>query len=172
MKKQVTKVRGMSPLQALIVERMRVRGWDAKQVEARGVTHATLHRYMNPVHLRQLPRRSVIQALALALEIDESEVREAAVASLTGVMARPEWRASCGPFRVASGLDVTVLVERIDRLSITGEDLEEGLEAIGKHFSPSKRSRGAAASSPADYVIARREGDPLKRRAQGADEAG
>lgn len=74
---------GMSPLQALIVNRMRDRGWSPKQVEDRGVAHATLHRYMNPVVLNQPPRKSVLQSLATALDLPLSSVQQAAVESVS-----------------------------------------------------------------------------------------
>lgn len=73
---------GMSPLQALILNRMRERGWTPKQVEDRGVTHATLHRYMNPVALRQPPRKAVLEQLARALDLPLGRVEQAAVESV------------------------------------------------------------------------------------------
>src|SRR3954447_5316928 len=73
---------GMSPLQTLILDRMRERGWTPKQVEDRGVSHATLHRYMNPVVLQQPPRKSVLRALADALDIPLSKMERAAVESV------------------------------------------------------------------------------------------
>jgi hypothetical protein len=73
---------GMSPLQRLILDRMRGKGWTAKQVEDRGVSHATLHRYMNPVQLRQPPRKSVLQSLATALDLPLRAVEQAAVESV------------------------------------------------------------------------------------------
>lgn len=73
---------GMSPLQTLILDRMRERGWTPKQVEDRGVSHATLHRYMNPVVLQQPPRKSVLKALADALDLPLSRMERAAVESV------------------------------------------------------------------------------------------
>lgn len=73
---------GMSPLQALILDRMREHGWTPKQVEDRGVSHATLHRYMNPVQLQQPPRKSVLRALATALDLPLSKLEQAAVESV------------------------------------------------------------------------------------------
>lgn len=68
----------MSPLQSLITGRMREQGWEPKDVEARGVKHATLHRYMNPVELRQLPRRDVLESLAEGLVLPYDRVLQAA----------------------------------------------------------------------------------------------
>jgi hypothetical protein len=77
-----THAAGMSPLQALILDRMRSRGWTPKDVEDRGVAHATLHRYMNPVELKQPPRSSVLQSLASALDLPLARVQRAAVESV------------------------------------------------------------------------------------------
>lgn len=73
---------GMSPLQSLILDRMRERGWSPKDVEERGVKHATLHRYSNPIVLKQPPRKAVLQQLATALELDLAVVEQAAVESV------------------------------------------------------------------------------------------
>jgi hypothetical protein len=88
--KKVTKVAGMTPLQTLILDRMHDRGWDPVTVENRGVAHATLHRYMNPVLLRQMPRQSVIKSLARALDLTEDSVRNAAWLSMEANKDRPE----------------------------------------------------------------------------------
>lgn len=77
-----THAEGMPPLQALIINTMRERGWSPKQVEDRGVSHATLHRYMNPVELRQPPRKSILRDLATALDLPLSKVERAAVDSV------------------------------------------------------------------------------------------
>lgn len=74
---------GMSPLQRLILDRMRERGWSPRDVEARGIKHATLHRYMNPLVMRSLPRESVMRDLSEALGLPLDEVKRAAWASLT-----------------------------------------------------------------------------------------
>jgi len=128
MPKKVTRVDGMSPLQALITTRMQEKGMDAPAVEARGVKHATLHRYMNPVHLRQLPRAAVLEALAQALELDVEDVRQAAKDSI----GRPEpasWRRTLelfpqGPF------DLRVVVSRRDRLPLTDQEFYRGLRLV------------------------------------------
>lgn len=129
MAKKVTKVHGMTPLQALIDTRMREKGWTPKDVESRGVRHATLHRYMNPVVLKQLPRRSVLEALAAGLELDVADVEQAAIESLTGRPAHP-WRGSLEFERVDGDLDVAIVVERVDRMPISQEDLQRGTEAV------------------------------------------
>lgn len=83
---------GMSPLQTLVIEQMRRHGWGPKDVEDRGVAHATLHRYMNPVKLSQLPRRSVRQSLADALGVPFDRVTEAAMASIDWSPERQDLR--------------------------------------------------------------------------------
>jgi hypothetical protein len=67
----------MNPLQRLIVERMAERGWDPKEVEARGIPHATLHRYSNPLVLKAPPREKTIRQLATALHLDFGVVSRA-----------------------------------------------------------------------------------------------
>jgi hypothetical protein len=68
----------MYPLQRLVLDQMRDRGWSPKQVEDRGVKHATLHRYMNPLVLRGLPRQESLKQLADALDLDFERVLQAA----------------------------------------------------------------------------------------------
>lgn len=100
MAKAGTNAGGMNPLQRLILDRMRERGWTPQDVEARGVTHATLHRYMNPLQLKTLPRQQVLASLAQALELPVEKVRAAAFAAIAGTPAAevtevagdtPEW---------------------------------------------------------------------------------
>ncbi len=110
-----TQPSGMSPLQALILGRMRDKGWTPKQVEERGVSHATLWRYMNPVRLSSPPRKSVMQSLANALDLPVSEVQRAAVESV-GYLYAP------GPGRLESiptpdGDPLVAYVQGIDGLT-------------------------------------------------------
>jgi hypothetical protein len=72
----------MSPLQRLILDQMRRRGWTPADIEARGVTHPTLHRYMNPVTLKSPPRQGTQEALAKALDLPLVAVKRAALASV------------------------------------------------------------------------------------------
>jgi len=128
MAKRVTRVAGMSPLQALVTERMRTQGWDAPTVESRGVSHATLHRYMNPLVLRQLPRASVLTALAKALELDVEEVREAAKDSVGELQDRP-WRRSlelAGP----GPHNMSIVISRRDRMPMSHEEFVQGLKEV------------------------------------------
>jgi hypothetical protein len=77
----------MNPLQRLILDRMHERGWSAKDVEDRGVKHATLWRYMNPVQLRQPPRRQVLEQLAMALDLPFEKVQRAAFETVDASLA-------------------------------------------------------------------------------------
>ena len=95
---------GMSPLQRLILDRMREQGWSPKDVEDRGVKHATLHRYMNPVVLHQLPRRAVVEALADGLRLPVEKVEEAALASLARTGTAGGTTTTTGTARGAAGL--------------------------------------------------------------------
>lgn len=72
----------MPPLQKLILEQMHRRSWSPAQVEERGIKHATLHRYMQRVELRTMPRESTLKELAAALDLDEHQVRDAAYRSM------------------------------------------------------------------------------------------
>jgi hypothetical protein len=126
MPRKVTKVSGMTPLQALIVNTMKRRGWDAPAVESRGVPHSTLHRYLQPTPLSQLPRARVMKMLADALELDVEEVRAAAFETVQGRTEGQAWRAG-NHFPIEDGLEVAVMVDRIDRLPITEEQLQQGM---------------------------------------------
>ena len=74
----------MTPLRALILGQMEARRWDPKDVEERGIAHATLHRYMNPLRMKTLPRSDVLTALATSLDLPLERVRQAAWESLEG----------------------------------------------------------------------------------------
>lgn len=163
MPKKVTKVRGITPLQALVVGRMTDKGWDPKTVEDRGVAHATLHRYMNPVELRQLPRRDVLEALARGLQLDVEDVRQAAVESLTG---RPstEWRGGL-ELKRQDDLIVGVVVERIDRMPISEEDLQRGLDLAAKALQARSSDYARAASK------GKARGRSMREKLDAADEA-
>lgn len=134
MAKKVTKVRGMTPLQALIRDQMERKGWEPRDVEDRGVKHATLHRYMQPIILKQLPRKSVLLSLAGALSLDVEDVLAAAVASLE-TAKRPPWRDVVEFPPTESGLSVGVLVDRIDRLPVAPEDIEEAKSLVRSHLA-------------------------------------
>lgn len=167
MARKDTNVEGMTPLQALIVTRMTERGWTPPQVEKRGVKHATLHRYMNPVQLRTLPRQSVLADLAKALDLTVEEVRDAAVRSLDSEQDE-SWRRS---LRRYSGHPAKpnweFVVSRADRRPLTDEQFFEALrdmaESIDKGVIEAFES---AVDDPKDYARAGRKGIPRKRLGQ------
>lgn len=131
MPRRVTKVSGMTPLQALILDRMRERGWTPKQVEERGVTHATLHRYMNPVRLKQLPRQSVLDQLSAALELPVSTIRLAAMDSIEG--AEQPWRRTST--HLTRKYELFIVVDKRDRTSMTDREMLEALAELGEAYS-------------------------------------
>lgn len=83
MSKNRTHAEDMSPLEKLLTEQMRRRGWDANAVKRRsGIPHATLYRYTHPVELKSPPRRDTVEQLANALELNPDLVWKAAVDSV------------------------------------------------------------------------------------------
>lgn len=82
MARRDTDADGMPPLQRLIVEQMRRKGWSPQQVEDRGVSHSTLYMYTQPLTLRSLPRDATIDKLAEALDLTPDQIREAAWQSI------------------------------------------------------------------------------------------
>ena len=171
MAKRGTKARGMTPLQALVLSRMQEKQWDARTVESRGVTHATLHRYMNPVQLRQLPRQAVLEGLAKALQLDVEVVRQAAKDSVGTAPEREVGVAKYGPFSVDvdDGLVAHILIERIDRLPVSDLDVERGIAAVRRAMAK-QAPAGETSSRPAeDYDLAAREGVPLQVQIDAAE---
>lgn len=82
MAKEDTDAAGMSPLQRLILDRMREKWWEAKDVEKRGVPHATLHGYMAGKPLSGLPREATRRQLANGLGLTFEAITEAAKDSI------------------------------------------------------------------------------------------
>src|SRR5689334_804441 len=119
MPRKALRVVGMTPFQALITERMREKGWAPADVEARGVAHSTLHRYMQPTPLLTLPRPAVLNKLAKALDLSVEQLRAAAMETVGGpaggtAHGYPPWRGVQGPYAVRPGLSAWILVERSD----------------------------------------------------------
>jgi hypothetical protein len=130
---QDTDLDDMNPLQRLIVERMRQRGWTPKEIEARGIRHATLHRYTNPLALKTPPRPATIRQLAEALDLDYDRVWRAAVdavvwsqRSRTREPATPEGDAAVTTERLEMTL---AAVER------EHEELRRKIEALKKELT-------------------------------------
>jgi hypothetical protein len=80
--KEGTDAAGMSPLQRLILDRMREKRWEAKDVEKRGVPHATLHGYMTGKPLSGMPREATRRQLADGLHLTFEVITEAAKDSI------------------------------------------------------------------------------------------
>ena len=72
----------LNPLQRLIQQRMRERGWSYGEVARRGgLPHSTVHTLAATRNLARPPRPATIDALAKGLDVPVSAVRAAAAAS-------------------------------------------------------------------------------------------
>jgi len=72
----------LNPLQRLIQQRLRERGWSYREVARRGgLPHSTVHTLAATRSLGRPPRPATIDALAKGLEVPVSAVRAAAAAS-------------------------------------------------------------------------------------------
>ena len=72
----------LNPLQRLIRQRLRERGWSYREVARRGgLPHSTVHTLAATRNLARPPRPATIDALAKGLEVPVSAVRAAAAAS-------------------------------------------------------------------------------------------
>src|ERR1700691_1366400 len=75
----------LNPLQRLILQRLRERGWSYREVAKRGgLPHSTVHTLAATRNLTRPPRPATIDALAKSLDVPVSAVRAAAAES-TGV---------------------------------------------------------------------------------------
>lgn len=157
MARRVTKVVGMTPLQALVVNRMREQGWEPKDVEQRGVAHATLHRYMQPTPLKGLPRERVMRELADALTLNYDEVLAAAMATVAGPNGDLASRKSWGPITVTKNVHASLVVERTDGSEVSPIDVDMAIDAM----------REALATEPG-YALAARK-TPSRRPSRGND---
>lgn len=72
----------LNPLQRLIQQRLRERGWSYREVARRGgLPHSTVHTLATTRNLGRPPRPATIDALAKGLDVPVSAVRAAAAAS-------------------------------------------------------------------------------------------
>ena len=72
----------LNPLQRLIQQRLRERGWSYREVARRGgLPHSTVHTLAATRNLARPPRPATIDALAKGLEVPVSVVRAAAAES-------------------------------------------------------------------------------------------
>ncbi len=72
----------LNPLQRLIQQRLRERGWSYREAARRGgLPHSTVHTLATTRNLARPPRPTTIDALAKALDVPVSAVRAAAAES-------------------------------------------------------------------------------------------
>jgi transcriptional regulator with XRE-family HTH domain len=72
----------LNPLQRLIQQRLRERGWSYREVARRGgLPHSTVHTLASTRNLARPPRPATIDALAKGLDVPVSAVRAAAAES-------------------------------------------------------------------------------------------
>ena len=72
----------LNPLQRLIQQRLRERGWSYREVARRGgLPHSTVHTLAATRNLARPPRPATIDALAKGLDVPVSAVRAAAAES-------------------------------------------------------------------------------------------
>jgi transcriptional regulator with XRE-family HTH domain len=72
----------LNPLQRLIQQRLRERGWSYREAARRGgLPHSTVHTLATTRNLARPPRPTTIDALARALDVPVSVVRAAAAES-------------------------------------------------------------------------------------------
>jgi transcriptional regulator with XRE-family HTH domain len=72
----------LNPLQRLIRQRLRERGWSYREVARRGgLPHSTVHTLATTRNLARPPRPATIDALAKGLDVPVSAVRAAAAES-------------------------------------------------------------------------------------------
>jgi transcriptional regulator with XRE-family HTH domain len=72
----------LNPLQRLIQQRLRERGWSYREVARRGgLPHSTIHTLARTRNLARPPRPDTIDALARGLDVPVSAVRAAAAES-------------------------------------------------------------------------------------------
>jgi transcriptional regulator with XRE-family HTH domain len=104
----------VNPLQRLIVERLRDRGWSYGEVARRGgLPRSTIYTLASTRNLVRPPRPATIDALAKGLDMPVSAVRAAAAQS-TGLHYYDE--APAGPGH-ADDQDRALLIASIDELS-------------------------------------------------------
>jgi transcriptional regulator with XRE-family HTH domain len=103
-----------NPLQRLILERLRERGWSYGEVARRGaLPRSTVYNLAITRNLARPPRPATINALAKGLGVPVSAVRAAAAES-TGLHYYDEPRGSQGP---AGDRETKLLIDRIGELS-------------------------------------------------------
>jgi transcriptional regulator with XRE-family HTH domain len=104
----------LNPLQRLVQQRLRERGWSYREVARRGgLSHSTVYTLATTWNLVRPPRPATIDALAQGLDVPVSAVRAAAAES-TGLHYYDE--ASAGPDHPGDR-ERELLIASIDELS-------------------------------------------------------
>ena len=135
----------LNPLQRLIQQRLRERGWSYREVARRGgLPHSTVHTLAATRNLGRPPRPATIDALAKGLEVPVSAVRAAAAAS-TGLHYYDETDGPENP----------------------GDPERELLIASIDELTPEDRRHVAALVESLRNRTAREPGEPLAPRARG-----
>jgi transcriptional regulator with XRE-family HTH domain len=133
----------VNPLQRLIQERLRERGWSYGDVARRGgLPRSTVYTLATTRNLVRPPRPATIDALARGLDVPVSAVRAAAAES-TGLHYYDE--AGDGP-RQASDQERDLLIASIDELS--PEDRQHVAALVDSLRSRAVRDRDVRGASP------------------------
>jgi transcriptional regulator with XRE-family HTH domain len=104
----------LNPLQRLIQQRLRERGWSYREVARRGgLPHSTVHTLAATRNLTRPPRPATIDGLAKGLDVPVSVVRAAAAAS-TGMQCYDE---APGEPENAGDPERELLIASIDELT-------------------------------------------------------
>jgi transcriptional regulator with XRE-family HTH domain len=128
----------VNPLQRLIQERLRERGWSYGEVARRGgLPRSTVYTLATTRNLVRPPRPATIDALARGLDVPVSAVRAAAAES-TGLHYYDE---ADGGRRGASDQERDLLIASIDELS--AEDRQHVAALVESLRSRAVRDRGA-----------------------------
>jgi transcriptional regulator with XRE-family HTH domain len=129
---------GANPLQRLILDRIRERGWSYGEVARRGgLPRSTVYTLAITRNLVRPPRPATIDALAKGLEVPVSAVR-AAAASSTGLHY---YDAGSSEQRQASDQERDLLIASIDELS--PEDRQHVAALVESLRSQAARGRAA-----------------------------
>jgi transcriptional regulator with XRE-family HTH domain len=130
---------GVNPLQRLIQERLRERGWSYGEVARRGaLPRSTVYTLATTRNLVRPPRPATIDALAKGLDVPVSAVRAAAAES-TGLHYYDE---AGGGQRAASDQERDLLIASIDELS--AEDRQHVAALVESLRSRAVRDGGAS----------------------------
>jgi transcriptional regulator with XRE-family HTH domain len=148
----------LNPLQRLIQQRLRERGWSYREVARRGgLPHSTVHTLAATRNLARPPRPATIDALAKGLEVPVSAVRAAAAES-TGLHYYDE--APAGPENPGDQ-ERELLIASIDEL--TPEERRHVAALVESLRNRTAREPGESLAPPARGGPGRPPGPPRGR---------